>query len=90
MLSGNKGMLSNHGGYPVRLKLVFLGPAISLKLGTTTNSSDNILAYFRYLSENGTSVHTSWRRIWHFSWNREKNIITLHCQKETTTKNNKV
>ena len=90
MLSGNKGMLSNHGGYPVRLKLMFLGPAISLKLGAPSDFSDNFLACFRYLSENGASVHTSWRRIWHFSWNREKNIITLHCQKETTTKNNKV
>ena len=86
MLSGNKGMLSNHGGYPVRLKLVFLGPAISLKLGAPSDFSDNFLACFRYLSENGASVHTSWRRIWDFSWNQKKIAISLHCQKETTTK----
>ncbi len=44
---------------------------------------DNILAYFRYLSENGASVHISWRRIRDFSWNRKKIAVTLHCQKET-------
>jgi hypothetical protein len=69
---------------------MFHGPAISLKSGATGNSSDNFLACFRYLSENGAPVRTSWRRIRDFSWNRKKNIITLQCQKETTTKNNKV
>ena len=71
---------------PVQLKLMFLGPAISLKSGATSNLSDNILACFRYLSENGASVHISWRRIRDFSWNQKKNIVTSHCQKETTTK----
>ena len=90
MLFGNKGMLSNHRGQPVQLRLMFHGPAISLKSGAPSDFSDNFLACFRYLSENGAPVNTSWRRIWDFSWNRKKNIITLHCQKETTTKNNKV
>lgn len=85
MLFGNNGMLSNHRGNPVQLKLMFLGPAISLKLGTTSNLSDNFLVCFRYLSENGVPVHTSWRRIRDFSWNQKKIAVTSHCQKETTT-----
>ena len=61
MLSGNNGMLSNHRGQPVQLRLMFHGPAISLKSGAPSDFSDNFLACFRYLSENGVPVHTSLR-----------------------------
>ena len=59
-------------------------------VGATT-LSDNILGCFRYLSENGASVHISWRRIRDFSWNRKKIAVILSSKTRTDdTNNNKV